>query len=382
MADLLAKYELSKEKMFLSVAGMIGSNTRLQLLDTQAGVTKILATKAYRSKKFLSLTEMIEHFLQEQLGSKEDWPKSCCLTIPQPVVNNECRFMGIRHWPKLSGEQMSSDLRIPHLVLVNDFVSVGYSLLELDKHDYTVLSTGTPQPNACIACVGAGIGLGECFLAWNGKEYDSFPTEGGHGTFSAQNPEEWRLREHIAERMHLDHVSIERVVSWSGIVNIYNFLCHEHPEEANSALEQRLQADMRERPGLGSPIVEFAEKERTSLAARAVRLFVASYATEAGNMALKTLAFGGVYLAGGIAPKVLWAIKEDDRFMKNFMRQGRMQQLVSGCPVFLIHEGVDVGLLGAQTLCKRLLQKAAAGNLTRLVELNDREYKQKNCSHK
>eukprot|EP00808_Paulinella_micropora_P014919 g56773.t1 len=344
------------------VGGDIGGTySRLQLLDLGPPADKhvVVAEKKYSSGEHKSLTDIIRRFLTELNVQRSDWPQVCCLAVAGPVLNGECKFTNVEHWPKLVQKEMGQELGIPLLVLMNDFESVGHSLLALKPGDYTVLRDVPRAETGVISCVGAGTGLGECLLAWNTKSarYEPFSSEGGHAGFVPQTTEQWRLREYIAKSLGLTHVSVERVVSGSGIVSIYNFLCAEHPELANTPLEKQLQEEMRKSPGKGLPITNCARKHRDGLAARAVRLFAECYGVEAGNMALRTLCFGGLYLAGGVAPNNLWALQENNRFVKNYLAKGRMQQLVEKIPVYVVHEDVQVGLLGAQVVCRRLAEK-------------------------
>eukprot|EP00808_Paulinella_micropora_P015326 g60379.t1 len=350
--------------MVLFIAGDIGgTNARLRLIEERGGVTTIKATTKYPSKEFPSLTHILAFFLKEQKISKEDWPQFCCLAVAGPVLNNECSFTNIGAWPKLVGDKMGAELGIRHFRFVNDFVGIGYGILALERKDYTVLNVGKPEPKAIISCIGAGTGLGQCLLTWNGKEYDTHSTEGGHTEFAPQNEEQWRLRQYIAHELGISHVSAERVVSGTGIPYIYYFLCHEHPEKAHTPMERQLQADMEQNPSAKGYLVSKAAKEnRYGLAARAIRLFIDCYGAEAGNLALKTLSFGGVYLAGGVAPENMWAILENERFMKAFLAKGRMKynSVMPRCPVYVIHGDVDVGILGAQVVCKRMIRDAFA----------------------
>eukprot|EP00808_Paulinella_micropora_P014921 g56775.t1 len=358
--------KIKQKATIYAIGGDIGgTNSRLQLLDLGASGDKhvVLAEKKYPSGEYKSLIDIIRRFLAEMKVQRSDWPQVCCLAVAGPVLDGECKFTNVEHWPKLVQKQMGQELGIPSLVLMNDFESMGHSLLALKPGDYTVLHDVPAAPTGVISCMGAGTGLGECHLAWNeeGAHYETFCSEGGHAGFVPENTEEWRLRQFIAKSLGLTHVSVERVVSGSGIVSIYNFLCTEHPELANTPLEKQLQEEMHKSPGKGQPITDCARMHRDGLAARAIRLFAECYGVEAGDMALRTLSFGGVYLAGGVASNILWALQEKDRFVKNFLAKGRLQQLVEKIPVYVIHEDVQVGLLGAQVVCSRLAKKRLQG---------------------
>lgn len=353
--------------MVYYVAGDIGgTKSRLRLLHRENEKTELKLHKQYDSNAFPSLTAVILQFLQESCIRKEDWPQYCCLAVAGPVVNNECKFTNIKKWPLLVGVTMAKELGMKSLLLVNDFVGVGYGLTALTPQDYTVLQKGEPMKNGLISCVGAGTGLGECLLTWNGREYDAWGTEGGHTEFSPTTEEQWKLREYIKKVLGIHRVSVERVVSGSGIPFIYDFLCHEYPEKAMLSHERDLQNKLQEaKNNHGNLISSDALNNKYGLAAQAMRLFAACYGAEAGDMALKTLSFGGCYIAGGVAPRNMWCLEEHDRFTKNFRDKGRMNSqdnpIMSRIPIYVIHKDVEVGMLGAQVVCERMIKESLKG---------------------
>jgi len=260
-------------------------------------------------------------------------------------------------WDVIDGNQMSKDLNL-EVVLINDFVAVGYGVLGLnvdDERQVLVLNKGTKkEEKGVIACIGAGTGLGEAFLYWAGDEYVAHGTEGGHTSFSPQTKLEWQLATYIKQRLRLNHISVERLVSGLGIPFIYEFLCKEYPYLISSEVQRKLglAADKSDH---GKVIIEGANSGDL-LATRAVELFLDLYGAEVGNFALKTLPYGGVYIAGGIAKRVLPLLKEEDRFLKAFKAKGRMEKVLTPIPIYLILEK-DIGLLGAKVKAKLELKK-------------------------
>jgi len=236
-------------------------------------------------------------------------------------------------------------------------VAVGYGLLALKPTDVIVLNDVPVTPSAVKACIGAGTGLGECFLTFNGKQYDAWPAEGGHVDFAPRDELEFALLKHIREAERVERVSVERVVSGKGIPGVYDFFKKLYPDELNADVEQKLLREEQK----ADVISKAAEAGTCSLSRRALDMFVGCYGAEAGNLALKTLPFGGLYIAGGIAPKIMWAMRRNHQFWNNFIAKGRMGSLLEKIPVYVVvHK--DVGLLGAKVLCQRQLREKGEKN--------------------
>ena len=145
-------------------------------------------------------------------------------------------------------------------------------------------------------------------------------------------------------------VSVERLVSGMGIPRVYDFYCAQHPEEVHGQVEARIRTE-----DPGSVIAEYAQSGQCDICRQTIDTFVSCYGAEAGNLALKTLPFGGLYVAGGIAPKLLWAMQKDHNFWHNLVSKGRMRGLLEKVPTFIVTHK-QVGLLGAKVVCRRLLR--------------------------
>lgn len=332
-----------------------GTNSRLELWEIKGGDHSdtpeevCVGKQTYPSKKFSHLTVILKLFIEEFGGSEA--PRACCLAVAGPVRANTSQITNL-NW-LLDGEEMAKQLKIPtaNFILVNDFVGTGYGLLALESSDVVVLHSRVPTPMAVKACVGAGTGLGETYLTWNGTEYDTWASEGGHSEFCPRNDEEWKLSEFIKNKFRIDRVSIERVVSGSAIPMIYDFFKTQYPAEVCAAVEGRLRVE-----DPGAVIAECAQNGSCNLCFRAIMLFVSAYGSECGNMALKTLSYGGLYVAGGIAMKILWAIERDHTFWNAFVNKGRMKPLLDCIPVFVV-KPENVGLMGAKVVCRRSLRR-------------------------
>jgi len=358
--------------MSLFVAGDIGgTSSRFQLWST-SNDTKPLAANKYDSPKFKDLTAIVRTFLEEsetKTAMSGVWPVSCVLGIAGPVKNNSSRLTNVGHWPELVGDEMSKELKM-NVTLINDFVAVGYGVLDLNlqdiKHVELLNGKAKPkaEPHAPIACIGAGTGLGEAWLMWNGEEYVVNGTEGGHTEFPAQTDQEWRLLQYVKERLRLQHVSAERMISGLGIPYIYEFMCHEYPYMINPAIQKELASLHSKKNAQGSVITREAVNG-DPLAVRTVELFIDLYGAEAGNLALKTLPYGGIFIAGGIAPTVFKLMQDNDRFYKSFKDKGRMEGLLSHIPIYVIrHE--NIGLLGAKWKAKNIAKKLSGASQSKL----------------
>jgi len=239
----------------------------------------------------------------------------------------------------LDCEELSFGLRIQHLFLINDLEANGYGIPELHTDQIHVLSEGDPSAVGNRGLVSAGTGLGQAILVWNGKMHIPMASEGGHCDFAPRNELEIDLLRYLQRELK-GRVSFERVVSGIGLKNIYSFLRDEKGMEEPAWLKERMQ---REDPN--AVIGELGENGSNELCAKALDMFASAYGAEAGNLALKVLSVGGLYLGGGIAPKILKTMK-DGAFMKAFVDKGRLSDLLIQMPVRIILES-RAALLGA-----------------------------------
>jgi glucokinase len=254
--------------------------------------------------------------------------------------------------------------------LINDFAAVGYGLLSLTPEDILTLQPGRPQSTAPIAVIGAGTGLGQGFLVHLLDDYHVYATEGGHADFAPRTDIEFELLQYFHQHYHLNRVSVERVVSGQGIVTIYQFLCDSRKGSASRNRTQdldrdRLSAASEHSANLGAnlakkdrhlsaaEISQAALEKSNPICQQAMELFIEAYGAEAGNLALKLLPYGGLYLAGGIAAKILPLIQEGDRFLNAFKQKGRVSPLLERIPVHIVLNP-QVGLQGAAVCASRL----------------------------
>jgi glucokinase len=341
-----------------------GTKTILRLVEAEASSTKpeptltTLHEHRYRSAEYPDLVPMVRSFLKaaEQETGRALLPEKACFAIAGPVVDNYSKLTNLG-WT-LDADRLSQELQISDVALINDFVAVGYGILGLEPADLHTLQVGKPDPDAPIGVIGAGTGLGEGFLIRHPTGYRVYGTEGGHTCFAPRNELEFQLLRYLIEKYHLTRVSVERVVSGMGIVALYQFLrdrqmAAESPELAEARHRWESEIGKAEKTvDLGAVIGSAALEKRDRLCELTLSLFVELYGTEAGNLALKLLPYGGLYVAGGIAPKIL-PLLIDGCFMQAFNDKGRMSPLMERVPVHVVLNP-SVGLIGAALYAAQL----------------------------
>ncbi|MCC7263918.1 MAG: glucokinase [Candidatus Latescibacteria bacterium] len=316
------------------LAGDIGgTKSYLGLFAADPADFTPLVERRYATRNYADLAAMLAAFIAETGES----PRRIVLGIPAPVNKLPIRPVNLP-WV-IDPDQVRAALKIDDIVLLNDLQATAYGLLALKPSDLLVLNPGTPDPQGTIAVLAAGTGLGEGGLCWTGSRYVTLPSEGGHVSFSPTNDLEVGLWRFMWDRFQ-EHVSWERIVSGPGLACIYDFLKTTGRGEEPEWLKQELAA--------GDPaevISKAAMAGRADLAVQTLDLFVSLYGAETGNLALKLLATGGVYVAGGIAPKILDKLKAGS-FMKAFLAKGRLRPNLEAMPVKVVLND-KTGLLGA-----------------------------------
>jgi glucokinase len=313
------------------VAGDIGgTKVLLQLVDASHSGRTVLAEERYESHKYATFDAMLGEFVKQHTAGSID---AACFAVAGPVIADRAEVTNLT-W-KMDAMELAKEFSIGRVSLINDFYAVALGVPILGPDDFLVLNAGTRVPFGPIAILGAGTGLGEANLVHDGLKWSVVPSEGGHADFAPQDEEQTRL--FLALHAKYGHVSWERLLSGLGLVNIHNFLSGE------------------ERPYDESLPMEIAKAfaNGDAAAVHTFAVFVDIYGAEAGNMALRVLASGGVYLAGGVAAKNVDRFT-DGRFLTAFLRKGRFQNILAAIPVNLI-TNPKVGLLGAAEMATRLV---------------------------
>lgn len=349
--------------MTLLLAGDIGgTKTILRLVEMEPANESAQTTvhqSQYPSRDFSGLVSIVETFLAEAIQKLDRpvQPEKACFGIAGPVVEGTCRLTNLA-WSTLDQTFLAQELNIPKVVLINDFAAVGYGVLGLTATDLKTIQLGQPKATAPIAVIGAGTGLGQGFLIKVNEVYQIYGTEGGHADYAPRTELEFQLSRYLVEKYQTDRISVERVVSGRGITAIYQFLrdhqsSHESPEVAQAvrAAEQELGGHQKSvDPSAAISIA--AIEQRDVLSEQTMKIFVEAYGAEAGNLALKLLPTGGLYVAGGVAAKNL-PLLERYGFMEAFLSKGRMRGLLEKIPVHIVLNP-EVGLIGSAICATRL----------------------------
>lgn len=328
------------------LAGDIGGTKTLLRLSklTSTGLVT-LHEVSYPSAQFKHLSPIVKQFLSEAENSEPI--AAACFAIAGPVQNDQS-FVTNLSW-HLDARQMEPELGIAQIQLINDFAAVGYGILALEPEDVVVLQDRPKVAQAPIAVLGAGTGLGEALLVWQGNDYAVQATEGGHADFAPRTDLEVGLMTFLRSRH--GRVSVERVVSGQGIYNIYEYLRSAGFALASDEVEAKFK---QEDPS--AVIAAHALANGDILCSKTLELFVAAYGAEAGNLALKSLPYGGLYLAGGVGAKNSSKL-QDGIFIENFLDKGRMRSLLEKISISLI-TNLDVGLIGATLYAQKLVTTA------------------------
>lgn len=318
-----------------------GTKVHLALYNFEDGRLKPIRDHKYPAHEFACLDDVVNDFLSaDARGGKLDRSevKAACFGCPGPVRDGRIKLTNLP-WA-LDIRELSPSLSIQHIFLINDLEANGYGIPELASDKIFTLHEGDISAVGHRGLIAAGTGLGEAMLIWDGKlRHIPIPSEGGHCDFAARNETEIALLEYL--RRTLDgRVSFERVVSGLGIKNVYAFCRDDRKMEEPAWLTERL---ANEDPN--AVIGECGENGSSEICAETLRIFASAYGAEAGNIALKILATGGIYLGGGIAPKILKTLKAGP-FMEAFVDKGRMAPILQAIPVRVILDD-SCALLGA-----------------------------------
>jgi glucokinase len=330
--------------MRVLVGDIGGTNTRLAMVEVEGRAMRVLARRSWPSATFDGLAEAIQRFRD----SLEAPVAHACLAVPCPVREGRCDFPNL-DWT-LDAEELRRSVDLDAVTLLNDFSAVALAVETLEPEHLVVLHEGEPDPYGCRAVVGAGTGLGHAFLTWEGPRaaverssgrWRVHESEGGHVDFAPSDEREGRLAAWLAERH--GRASAERVVSGPGLEDVYDFLVEDEGAAAHPELP--------ETPGERAAVVHRIADAGDPLARTALDLFQGAYGAHAGDFALSVQATGGVWIAGGIAPRMVDQLREGP-FLRRFLAKGRMAHLVEAMSVLVV-TNPDVGLRGAALAASR-----------------------------
>lgn len=318
------------------LAGDIGgTKTRLAVFPAGGSLHEPLREAVFASSGYRSLEDMVREFLARP-GCVVD---KACFGVAGPVTGGRAALTNLP-W-RLDERHLREILGFESVALINDVLATAAAVPHLDKEAILTLREGRAEPGGNRAVIAPGTGLGEAFMVPDGGRWRAFATEGGHTDYAPRSEEEWDLWQFL--RGTQDHVSYETVCSGPGIAMIYRHLRERFPQKEGPALREALAGADDPTPLIVAEAVRAGEA--CPLCLRTMRLFASVLGAEAGNLALKVLATGGIYIGGGIPPRVLPFLREEG-FSRSFAGKGRMSNLMETIPVHVILEP-RAALLGA-----------------------------------
>jgi len=318
------------------LAGDIGgTNTRLANCVTEQERVRVVELRVFPSRRYAALEEILAEFLAARKFPVE----RACFGVAGPVKRGRCVTSNLA-W-EVDARLLARQLDLETALLVNDLEANAYGIALLAPEDFVVLNAGEPNAVGNAALISAGTGLGEAGLHWERGRHAPFASEGGHADFAPRNEVEVELLFYLLRRHQ--RVSYERVLSGPGLHNIYQFLRDSGRGEEPPWLAERL------RDQDPAPIISHAALDGSSdLCVRALDMFASFYGAEAGNLVLKLMATGGLYIGGGIAPKIIDKLR-GPTFWTAFTTKGRLSPLLEATPVRVIMND-QTALLGAARL--------------------------------
>ncbi len=313
------------------LAGDIGgTNARLAYFQPRNGDLHLVSESVFPSREFRDFGEIVCKFLKDS----STHPEIACFGIAGPVRNGRVATSNLP-WT-IEQARLAQQIHLPATLLINDLEANAWGIGGLSSQDFTALNE-VPHAPGNQAVIAPGTGLGEAGLFWNGKRHEIFACEGGHADFAPQGEVQIELLRFLAQRY--GHVSYERILSGPGLVNVYEFLLDRGGEEPQGFAVQLTRGDA------AATISKAALNGTNPLAENALDLWISVYGAEAGNLALKAMATGGIFLSGGISPKILPKLT-GPTFMKAFLNKGRLRPLLENIPVQVVTND-KAGLLGA-----------------------------------
>jgi glucokinase len=304
------------------LAGDIGgTKTRLAVIEVSGTQARVVREAGYPSRDYLMFEELLGEFLADA-----ETPGHAAFGIAGPVRGRVVQTTNLS-W-HIDADALQRQFGFARCTLLNDLEATAYGLPALGADDLLTLQSGIPNASGNAAVIAAGTGLGEAGLYWDGYHHHPFATEGGHASFSPGDELEIAFLRHL--QTQYQHVSWERVVSGMGLLSLHEFLClYRHAAAPQWLVEEMRNGDA------AAAIAAAALSGRDEICIETLDWFVRLYGAEAGNLALKTMSRGGLYLGGGIAPKIL-PLLQGSAFLDAFLNKGRMRPLLEAMPVKVI----------------------------------------------
>jgi len=319
------------------IADIGGTKSELALYAQKKDVRKFLLKERFVTGEYESLEGLIAHFLQQHELKIE----AAVLAIAGPVINGRVTLFSSNLPWEVDEASLREKLQIPDIEIINDLRAVAGSIAHLQKEDLYTINKGVEKTHETLAVIAPGTGLGEAFLIWDGAGYKPCISEGSHVNFGPRTDQEIGLLKHMKKSQ--DHVSYESVCSGLGIPSIYKYLLTTSVKNEESAISNELGDD----DDLTRAIIDIAgQKEESGGTAKEVlQLFASILGAEAGNLVLKTMATGGLFLAGGIPPRIIPYL-DSQAFLNSFFDKGIMAEMMPDVPIHII-TNPDTAIIGA-----------------------------------
>ncbi len=316
------------------LAGDIGgTHARVAWFSIQNGCAVRGPLEIYPSHEHASLESVVRSFLDQH----REKPSAACFGVAGPVRDGRAQMANL-NWI-VDSASLARQIGCDTVMVINDLLANAWGIGGLGPGDFATLNVGAPDARGNLGVISAGTGLGEAGLYFDGSRHHPFPSEGGHSDFAPSNDLQSEMLGYL--RREFGHVSVERVLSGSGLLHIYRFLRDSGRGEEPPALRREIETA--EDPAI--PVWRAATDGGCALAAAALEVFVSIYGAEAGNLALKLLACGGIYLGGGLAPRIIEHLGKPG-FRSAFTGKGRMKEILAAIPVRVILND-EAALIGA-----------------------------------
>jgi len=319
------------------VADIGGTKSELAVYAQKDDIRSCFLKERFVTGEYESLEILIAHFLQEHALKIE----AAVLAIAGPVIHNRITLYSSNLPWEVDEASLREKLQIPEIELINDLRAVAGAIPHLRKEDLHTINKGVERVHETMAVIAPGTGLGEAFLIWDGTRYKPCISEGAHVNFGPRTDLEIGLLKHM--KKHQAHVTYESVCSGLGIPSIYEYILTNSLTDEDSAISNELGAA----EDLTRAIIDMAVQEDKSggIAKEVLQLFASVLGAEAGNLVLKTMAAGGVFLAGGIPPRIIPYL--DSRvFLDSFFDKGVMEEMMPDVPIHIITNS-DTAIMGA-----------------------------------
>jgi glucokinase len=324
---------MSEEVHVLLAGDVGGTKTDMAIFSPEKGPKKPLLEATFPSGAYRGLEAIVREFM----GRVEREVDRASFGVAGPVIRNRVQVTNLP-WI-VDAEVLREELGIWDVALLNDLAAIANGVPHLESDEVYTLKEGRPDPEGAIAVIAPGTGLGEAFLTWDGEHYRPHASEGSHVEFAPADPRQMQLLRYLWPRF--EHVSYELVCSGMGIPNVYSYFRNGGYAEEPEWLADQLAETQDPTP----IIVNAALEEKCELCELTLDTFVTILGAEAGNLALKVMATGGVYVGGGIPPRILPAL-EQGAFLEAFHRKGRLGDVLEDVPVRVILDS-DIALFGA-----------------------------------